>query len=805
MAAKNSVTLRLGTEGAEQVTAKLREIGETASREFTRTSREAQQASRGFETLERRLDPLVKANHDLAQAQTAAARAVEAGVRSHQDAARVIDLAAERHRRLTQGLGDNAKATALARHEWVNLGRQMTDVGTSLAGGASPFMVLTQQGGQIADVFTSSRGGAAAAMKEFGGAILSFALNPATLLAGTIATLAVGAHSAAGRLAEMADAAKISGLEVNTLMGGRVIGARVGLDAEKSQGALTNAAQEFEAFKRNEGAIKQMLEKLGGDFLGVADKARTAGQFIDAIGGIIRNLPVTEGRDLAEKLFGKDAGARFFSSLRDGSISMASLATASGDAENKLGAVAREALKMRHEIEEAHAAADTKLLKAFGRLADPITQLSLIWANVKSAIVDATLAVGDFVETISLGRIRNDLRDAVSGVSGVSRAGVGGMAPVGLRAGMTTAEQNALLRNNRIGGLTPISPLIPANARDLRGRLEDGSFSPPNINTLSDGETAGESRARYVTRDEKPMKAPKAARLPHISSSRAARDKRDPLADMISGLEDERALAQADLSTATATNAEREKARALVSAENVARREGVELSRAQREQIEAVVGATEKARTSAELLAASSREVLDTTRDIARETLGGVVGALRQGKDMGEALAAVLDRVLGKLLNLATDRTIDVLLGKSGSIGGGVFGGGIASLFSGLSPFASGGIMTGAGPVPLRRYASGGVANSPQLAMFGEGSRPEAYVPLPDGRRIPVALQNAAGAAKMAAGGALPRMTFIDQSTGVTVTPRMSDGEVFMLIENRIAASEKRTPGALASAQARAW
>jgi hypothetical protein len=26
----------------------------------------------------------------------------------------------------------------------------------------------------------------------------------------------------------------------------------------------------------------------------------------------------------------------------------------------------------------------------------------------------------------------------------------------------------------------------------------------------------------------------------------------------------------------------------------------------------------------------------------------------------------------------------------------------------------------------------------PQMAMFGEGSTPEAYVPLPDGRRIPV-------------------------------------------------------------------
>jgi hypothetical protein len=54
------------------------------------------------------------------------------------------------------------------------------------------------------------------------------------------------------------------------------------------------------------------------------------------------------------------------------------------------------------------------------------------------------------------------------------------------------------------------------------------------------------------------------------------------------------------------------------------------------------------------------------------------------------------------------------------------------------SAFADGGVMTASGPVPLRKYASGGVASTPQLALFGEGSRPEAYVPLPDGRSIPV-------------------------------------------------------------------
>ena len=59
--------------------------------------------------------------------------------------------------------------------------------------------------------------------------------------------------------------------------------------------------------------------------------------------------------------------------------------------------------------------------------------------------------------------------------------------------------------------------------------------------------------------------------------------------------------------------------------------------------------------------------------------------------------------------------------------------------------FEDGGIMTRSGPAPLKKYASGGIANSPQLAMFGEGSTPEAYVPLPDGRRIPVAMQGGGG------------------------------------------------------------
>lgn len=79
----------------------------------------------------------------------------------------------------------------------------------------------------------------------------------------------------------------------------------------------------------------------------------------------------------------------------------------------------------------------------------------------------------------------------------------------------------------------------------------------------------------------------------------------------------------------------------------------------------------------------------------------------------------------------------------------------------GLSPVAApaapalekGGILPGnvQGTVPLRKFANGGIVKRPTLALFGEGkaSRGEAFVPLPDGRRIPVALTGGGGGGVM--------------------------------------------------------
>ncbi|HFP9309446.1 TPA: tape measure protein [Raoultella ornithinolytica] len=56
------------------------------------------------------------------------------------------------------------------------------------------------------------------------------------------------------------------------------------------------------------------------------------------------------------------------------------------------------------------------------------------------------------------------------------------------------------------------------------------------------------------------------------------------------------------------------------------------------------------------------------------------------------------------------------------------------------TPHAKGGVFGPDGVVPLNTYSKGGIASKPQLALFGEGRQKEAYVPLPDGRSIPVTM-----------------------------------------------------------------
>lgn len=123
------------------------------------------------------------------------------------------------------------------------------------------------------------------------------------------------------------------------------------------------------------------------------------------------------------------------------------------------------------------------------------------------------------------------------------------------------------------------------------------------------------------------------------------------------------------------------------------------------------------------------------------------------GKGTDDMLKNFLTTVQKMIAQALSAQLLSLLvgdMGKTGKVGDdSLVGAGLSALKSfdwkSIFSFANGGIMTSAGAVPLHKYAMGGIANRPQLAMFGEGRTPEAYVPLPDGRRIPVHMQGGGG------------------------------------------------------------
>lgn len=154
------------------------------------------------------------------------------------------------------------------------------------------------------------------------------------------------------------------------------------------------------------------------------------------------------------------------------------------------------------------------------------------------------------------------------------------------------------------------------------------------------------------------------------------------------------------------------------------------------------------------------------TSSWANSAVDAFVDSARTGKLQWKGL---VESILADMLKIQIKKGIGGLL--SGAMGG------LGKWFSGLVGFADGGIMTSSGSVPLRAYAAGGIAKSPQMALYGEGSMAEAYVPLPDGRSIPVT---------MAGGGQMPSVTVnvINQS-GTQVTAKQSqprmDGKQMIL------------------------
>lgn len=201
-----------------------------------------------------------------------------------------------------------------------------------------------------------------------------------------------------------------------------------------------------------------------------------------------------------------------------------------------------------------------------------------------------------------------------------------------------------------------------------------------------------------------------------------------------------------------------------------------------------------------------------TIERFGESSANAIVDFARQGK---LSFSNLVDSILSDLLRIQVQSTITAPLTRafSGFLGG-FFGGsssGVGATFSepavsSIAFAANGGVIDEYGHMPLHRYATGGIASRPQLAIFGEGRMPEAYVPLPDGRSIPVTM-----AGKISGGGSNVVVNVINSTGAQTRTSERNEGgrrvvDVFIeQIKGSIAGDIQSGNGAVPAAMSHAF
>ena len=251
---------------------------------------------------------------------------------------------------------------------------------------------------------------------------------------------------------------------------------------------------------------------------------------------------------------------------------------------------------------------------------------------------------------------------------------------------------------------------------------------------------------------------------------------RELVQNTITGLQEEERSYRQMADTIGMSNREYEVETGLMEIRNRLLAEGATLTGQQEEQVRRLLGAVYDHKNGVEganqALAEYARSLELTSLTMANAAISGLghfedalVDIVTGSKSAKEAVADMAKAIAADLARMAIRAAIirPLMMGFGFATGGVMTSSGPAM---GGDPyaFAKGGIMTSRGPLPLNTYAGGGIANSPQVAIFGEGRKPEAFVPLPDGRNIPVKLQGGGDARPASPGG----NTFVAH---VNVTP----------------------------------
>jgi len=330
---------------------------------------------------------------------------------------------------------------------------------------------------------------------------------------------------------------------------------------------------------------------------------------------------------------------------------------------------------------------------------------------------------------------------------------------------------------------------IEENARLANAPKPDSSVSDRRLEIEQQAADKAAAAQRSYAAERQRAIAEEARALKQLAEERAREDERQrsAVSDFLASSREKEESLKFEISLIGKSVAEQEKMVMLRDIDNEAKQRSIDLSGQYAAQIAAEAEAT-KARTTALLedfrkkredinvgIQEGFQDYLADIQDRATAARDAVGNALRGLEDAFVNLAttgklsfkSLADSIIADITRIVVRQSITgplagMLSGAFSGGGGGASGGGFGSFFASMAgsggkamspsgfvnvkPLALGGIMTSDGSMPLNRYSMGGIANRPQLAVFGEGRTPEAFVPLPDGRRIPVAMQGGGAA-----------------------------------------------------------
>ncbi|RWO08234.1 phage tail length tape measure family protein [Mesorhizobium sp.] len=707
------------------------------------------------------------------------------------DFARANDNVAKSFQRGGKAAVDTTRRTGAAVSQ---LSFQLNDIAMGLASGTSPFTIMVQQGSQVTQALSMAGGGAGGAVRALGGAFASM-VNPVSLA--TFAIIGLGGAAVqyfVNLLSDSEDAEKTL-KEQAELIGkvadkwGDALPALKAYNDERKKlseeqdikGAIDAAvAGEYEPLRAkikdinvelvdllaklqasgtSDTSVVKLQQAFGGLLTGIEKNKASVEQLkavqsalselytqthipaarnmADAIGSIADELERTIAA--GDKLRADDALREFYKNAPLGTLPP--LTSGGGNFLNPQQQLDFDASQTKSQFE-------IQLDKAGGAIesfVDRVVSAESGGNNSAKNPNSSATGAGQFIESTWLDLFKRYFPDRAEGMTrgailalrkdgNVSRSLIEAYARENARVLQTAGvhvDEAALQLAHFLGAGDAAKVLSAASGTPLAGLISAASIKAnPTIlgggATVNDAISYAQNRANAPTSGGrgKPKMTPEGvfagdinqiqARIDLLNAEFEAQSKLNPAVNDYGFAVEKAAIKQKLL--------------------NEAKKAGVVVTPELAAKIDSLAENYARAATAGDKLKASQEQLSLTLQDssaFGKEILGGFIQDMKDGKSATEALSNALNKVAEKLLEIGLNALFDGMGSPGG--GGGILGGLFSFLFA-----KDGGVYAGGKKQPMKTFARGGVSKS--AAIFGEAG-PEAAVPLPDGRRIPVDLR----------------------------------------------------------------